>query len=216
MKKLDFRITAERTIGYSLIVPDDFDNAKSYPMVVFLHGAGERGNGADELCKATAVALPKHLLNGALSIDAIVLCPQCPTDRVWNQFIFDLKALIDRIADEYRVIKSRISVTGLSMGGFGTWEIGMTFPSAFSAIAPICGGGMAWRTPALNGKPVWAFHGNKDNVVNISNTIDMVTRARSAGADVKFTIFDGVDHNSWDAAYLDTRVLDWLVSQSLK
>ena len=159
--------------------------------------------------------MPKHLLNGALSADAIVLCPQCPPDKVWNQFIYDVKELLEKVAHQYNVNVRQISVTGLSMGGFGTWEIAMTFPSVFSAIAPICGGGMAWRTPALSGKRVWAFHGNCDKVVNISNSVDMVTRAREHGANVKFTIFDGVDHNSWDPAYLDTKVLDFLVNSTL-
>ena len=132
-----------------------------------------------------------------------------------NQFVFDVKALCDNVVSQYPIDTKRISITGLSMGGFGTWEMGMTFPGYFSAMAPICGGGMAWRTPALKGKPIWAFHGNADPTVNISNSIDMVNGARKNGADVKFTIFDGVSHNSWDSAYLDTRVLEWLISASL-
>jgi predicted peptidase len=215
MQKIDIFKTESEPIGYSLLLPDDFDSTKSYPMILFLHGAGERGNGVSELDRVCAVALPKHLLSGAAYANAIVLCPQCPCDKVWNQFIYDVKALCDRVAAKYRVDLNRISVTGLSMGGYGTWEIGMTFPGFFSALAPICGGGMSWRTPALKGKPVWAFHGNADSVVSITNSIDMVNGARKNGALVKFTIFDGVDHNSWDSAYLDTKVIDFLINSTL-
>ena len=215
MKKLDFIKNTENDIAYSLFLPENYSKEAHYPLILFLHGAGERGDGANELEIATNAGLSKHLKSGLISLDAIVLCPQCPKDKVWNQFIFDVKALCDSVIKEYGADEKRISVTGISMGGFGTWEIGMTFPDVFSALAPICGGGMAWRTPALKGKPIWAFHGNKDNVVNISNTIDMVNGARANGANVKFTILDGVDHNSWDPAYLDTRVLDWLISKSL-
>ena len=215
MKKLDFIKTAGNDIGYSVFLPEPYDKNKKYPMIMFLHGAGERGNGTDELEKVANQALCKYLKNGLFSLEAIVLCPQCPKNKVWNQFIFDVKALCDKVAREYGVDEKRISVTGISMGGFGTWEIAMTFPESFSAFAPVCGGGMAWRTPALKGKPIWAFHGNKDTTVNISNSIDMVNKARQNGAIVKFTIFDGVEHNSWDSAYLDTRVLDWLINQSL-
>ena len=215
MQKLDFIKTDENRLAYTVFLPENYSKEAALPMILFLHGAGERGNGTTELEKATDAALSKHLKNGTLSVNAIVLCPQCPSNMVWNQFVYLIKELCDKVASEYGVDTNRISVTGLSMGGFGTWEIGMTFPGAFAALAPICGGGMAWRTPALKGKPIWAFHGNKDNVVNISNSIDMVTEARKNGANVKFTIFDGVDHNSWDPAYLDTKVLDWLISKSL-
>ena len=215
MKKYNFERTAQNKIGYSVFLPDNYSSENKYPLILFLHGAGERGNGIDELDHACAAGLSKHLQSGAVSVNAIVLCPQCPKDRVWNQFVFDVKELCDNVVSQYPIDTKRISITGLSMGGFGTWEMGMTFPGYFSAMAPICGGGMAWRTPALKGKPIWAFHGNADPTVNISNSIDMVNGARKNGADVKFTIFDGVSHNSWDSAYLDTRVLEWLISASL-
>jgi predicted peptidase len=109
----------------------------------------------------------------------------------------------------------KISITGLSMGGFGTWEMAVTYPQFFSCFAPICGGGMAWRCWCLKDKKIWAFHGDADETVDISNSIDMVKMCRTAGANVKFTIFNGVGHNSWEPAYLDTKVVDWLISNSL-
>lgn len=215
MKRYDFPKTDGKTLGYTVFLPESFSKDTAYPLILSLHGAGERGNGADELEKATDIGIGKYIKLGQMRVNAIVLCPQCPKDRVWNQLIFDTRELLLKIADEYGADKKKISVTGMSMGGFGTWEMGMQFPELFSALAPICGGGMAWRTPALKGKPIWAFHGDADNVVAISNSMDMVNGARKNGADVKFTIFNNVMHNSWDPAYLDTKVIDWLISKSI-
>ena len=215
MKRYDFPQTDGKTLGYTVFLPETFSKDTAYPLILSLHGAGERGNGADELEKATDIGLGKYIKLGQMSLNAIVLCPQCPKDRVWNQLIFDTRELLLKIADEYGADKKKISVTGMSMGGFGTWEMGMQFPELFSALAPICGGGMAWRTPALKGKPIWAFHGDADNVVAISTSMDMVNGARKNGADVKFTIFNNVMHNSWDPAYLETKVIDWLISKSI-
>ena len=214
MKRYDFPKTDGKTLGYTVFLPESFSKDTAYPLILSLHGAGERGNGADELEKATDIGLGKYIKLGQMRVNAIVFCPQCPKDRVWNQLIFDTRELLLKIADEYGADKKKISVTGMSMGGFGTWEMGMQFPELFSALAPICGG-MAWRTPALKGKPIWAFHGDADNVVAISNSMDMVNGARKNGADVKFTIFNNVMHNSWDPAYLDTKVIDWLISKSI-
>ena len=99
------------------------------------------------------------------------------------------------------------------MGGFGTWEMGVTYPSFFAAIAPICGGGFSWRASALKDMPVWAFHGDADDVVPISYSQTMVDAVNAAGGNAKFTIFPGVNHNSWDPAYLDTNVVEWLLEQ---
>ena len=215
MKRIDVKKENEQSFGYILYLPDHYSEQKKYPMILCLHGAGERGDGDSTLERVNVHGVAHYLNEGVWNIDAIALCPQCPEEQVWNQRIFDLKALVDAVADTYSVDKSRMTVTGLSMGGFGTWEMAMTYPDAFAAFAPICGGGMAWRTPALKGKRIWAFHGNADTVVNISNSIDMVNGARKNGADVRFTIFDGVAHHSWVNAYEDTRVIDFLLEASL-
>ena len=215
MKRIDVKIENLQTFGYILYLPDNYSEEKSYPLILCLHGAGERGNGESELERVNVHGIARYLNEGTLNIDGIALCPQCPTGQVWNQRVYDLKALLDEIVEKYAVDKKRITATGISMGGFGTWEMGMTFPDTFAALAPVCGGGMAWRTPALSGKKIWAFHGNADTVVNISNSIDMVNGARKNGADVRFTIFDGVAHNRWESAYEDTRVVEVLLGATL-
>ncbi len=215
MKRIDVKISNLQTFGYILYLPDHYNAEKSYPLILCLHGAGERGNGTSDLERVNVHGIARYLQEGRMNFEAIALCPQCPEGQVWNQRVYDLKALVDTVANAYSVDKKRMTITGLSMGGYGTWEMAMTYPDAFAAFAPICGGGMAWRTTALKGKSIWAFHGNEDSTVDISSSIDMVKGARKNGANVRFTIFDGVGHNSWESAYEDTRVVDFLLEASL-
>ncbi len=215
MKRIDFYKNGENELGYIVYLPDSFDKSANLPLLVFLHGAGERGDGNTDLEKVNVHGVSRILNAKEREIPAVVLCPQCPTGTVWNKQTTELKAIIDKVAAEYCANKKKICLTGLSMGGFGTWEMALTYPEYFSAFAPVCGGGMAWRCDALKGKDIWAFHGDKDALVDISNSIEMVNKARLAGANVKFTVFNGVGHDSWVPAYEDTRVIDWLLEHSL-
>ena len=200
-------------IGYYVYLPSGFDKSKKFPMIVFLHGAGERGNGKDELPLVNVNGLSKYASEG-MEIPAILLCPQCPKDITWNNIVFELKSLIDETADEYGADKDRISLTGLSMGGFGTWEMGMSFPNFFSALAPVCGGGLEWRAGLIGKTPVWAFHGDKDDVVPPERSYEMVDAVKfRGGGKPRLTIFHGVGHASWDDAYLTTKVIEWLIKQ---
>ena len=142
-----------------------------------------------------------------------MLCPQCPAGIVWNDLTAVLYALIKRIAEEENADLDRISMTGLSMGGFGTWEFGMRYADLLCAIAPICGGGMAWRAEALKAVPVQAYHGDADNVVAPSYSFEMVNALRRAGGQVTLTVFNGVGHDSWNPAYRTTNALEFLLSQ---
>jgi predicted peptidase len=180
--------------------------------LIYLHGAGERGNGKDELYKVQKHALPKYAAAGK-KFPFILLCPQCPGRIVWNNIVFELKALIDKVAEEYNADMGRIAITGISMGGFGTWEMGLTFSNYFCAIAPVCGGGLSWRCGNLVKTPVWAFHGDADGVVPPKNSIEMAESVNKNGGNAKLTLFHDVGHDSWDNAYLETTVLDWILSQ---
>ncbi len=201
----------ENGFGYYVYFPNDYDEKKQYPMIVFLHGAGERGNGKDKLSLMDRQGFPRYFKENLMEVDAIVLAPQCQGGLVWNQQVFALKDFIVDAIAKYNVDPDRVSLTGMSMGGFGTWEMGLSFPQLFSAIAPICGGGMAWRTSALKGMPIWAFHGDKDPVVDIRNSQEMIAHVRTH-TPAKFTVFEGVAHNSWDPAYLQTDVVEWLLA----
>ncbi len=194
-------------------VPTDFDPAKeSLPVIVFLHGAGERGTNI-HLVKVHGV--PKHFSADPdyHGLRAITLSPQCPAEMTWNHLAFPLMTWIKAAVAELNGDENRISITGISMGGFGTWEMLLTFPDYFSCGAPVCGGGLSWRCGVLKGKKLRVYHGFDDSVVPLSYSQQMVKAARSAGADVDFTIFDKVNHDSWVKAYGETDLIDWLVAQ---
>lgn len=202
----------EFTFGYYLYYPTKSSKEK-LPLIVFLHGAGERGDGTTELEKVKVHGLTKYLSEG-VEYPAIILAPQCPQGVVWSNLIFALKELIDSIIEEYNVDITRVSITGLSMGGFGTWEMGISYPELFSAMAPICGGGMSWRCGRLKDVPIWAFHGDADNLVPLNNSVEMVDAVNKAGGNAKLTVFHNVGHNSWVEAYTTTNVVEWLISKN--
>ncbi|MGI6279334.1 MAG: alpha/beta hydrolase-fold protein [Acutalibacteraceae bacterium] len=209
MKSIIVERKSENEFGYYLYAPNKEPDCK-LPLIVFLHGSGERGNGTTDLPLVNKNALPRYICEGS-EYPAFVLCPQCPTGFVWNNLVIPLKQLIDKIAEEYPVDSERISITGISMGGYGTWEMGITYPNFFSCISPVCGGGFSWRTGLLKNEKIWAFHGDADNVVPLRNSLEMVDGVNKNGGNAKLTIFHGVEHNSWDSAYLETKIIDWLL-----
>lgn len=178
------------------------------PLIIALHGAGERG---DDFSKIAVHGLPKYIEAG-LDLPAVVIAPQCPEGYIWNLLTEELKELIDFVIEKYGVDKTRVSITGLSMGGYGTWEMGMSYPGFFAALAPVCGGGVSWRAELIGKTPVWAFHGDCDTVVPPINSIEMCDRLKTAGGNVRLTIFHGVGHESWEPAYEDTKVIEFLLS----
>lgn len=195
-------------LKYWLYTPANPGKGKA--LVTFLHGAGERSENPERVFN---ISLPKWLKEGRWAPDAYVLCPQCPMGFDWNSQVERLKSVIDHEAERLESDKSRISITGLSMGGFGTWAMGLTYPKFFSAIAPVCGGGLSWRTPNLKDMPVWAFHGELDPTVPLRNSVEMVDGVNKAGGNARLTIFHTAAHGCWDEAYSTTTVLDWLLEQ---
>lgn len=195
-------------LNYWLYTPAN--PAPNKPLVTFLHGAGERGPEPEKIFK---ISIPKWLRDGRWAPDAYVICPQCPAGFDWNTQVEKLKSVIDHEAEALQSDRSRISITGLSMGGFGTWAMGIHYPRFFSAIAPICGGGLSWRCGNLKEMPVWAFHGEQDTTVPLRNSVEMVDSVNANGGSAKLTVFHTVGHACWDEAYGTTTVLDWLLDQ---
>lgn len=179
------------------------------PLIIQLHGAGERGNGGEVLCKVDVNGFSKYLVNA--EHECIVAMPQCPTDTFWAAKVESIIKFIKQLTKEYNADEDRVYLTGLSMGGYGTWFTAMAVPDMFAAIAPVCGGGMAWNVGVLK-MPIWTFHGAADPIVSVNQSDEMVQKLRECGADVKYTRLDGVGHNVWDYAY-GKELIDWLLSK---
>lgn len=196
--------------NYLLYLPKDYNESeKNFPLVLFLHGAGERGN---DLEKVKAHGLPK-LINEGKDFPFIVVSPQCPERIFWNTDI--LFALLDKIETEYRVDKNRIYITGLSMGGHGTWSLALEQPNRFAAIAPVCGWADTLKATSIAHLPIWVFHGAKDVVVPLKSSEDMVNALRRNGSNVKFTIYPEANHDSWTETYNNEELYKWFLEQSL-
>lgn len=195
---------------YLLYLPPEYDAADSsrdWPLMLFLHGAGERGS---DLEKVKIHGPPKLIAQGR-HFPFIVVSPQCPEGRWWD--IDVLSALLDHIVANYNVDRDRIYVTGLSMGGFGTWSLAAKEPHRFAAIAPICGGGEPADAPKLKHLPVWVFHGAVDNVVPIQRSKDMVEALEAVGGNVEFTTYPLAGHDSWTETYNNQDLYDWMLRQ---
>lgn len=197
--------------NYLLSIPEQLhaDQTSKWPLLLFLHGAGERGSDL-ELLKRHGI--PK-LLEKADDFPCITVSPQCPLDSYWPLDAEALNGLLEEIIKNYPVDEERIYLTGLSMGGYGTWQLALTYPHRFAAIAPICGGGIHHIASFIKHIPVWTFHGAKDEVVPISKTEEMVEALRSCGGDVQFTVYPEAGHDSWTQAYEQSGLIDWLLKQ---
>lgn len=193
---------------YLLYLPKDYDQKESWPLLLFLHGAGERGDNL-ELVKKHG---PPKLIDAGQEFPFVVVSPQCPAGRWWAPL--ELGTLIDEIVENYKVDEDRIYVTGLSMGGFGTWALAIDQPARLAAIAPICGGGEPLMLRLLPIKvPAWVFHGAKDTTVPVERSQQMVEALKQAGSSVKFTVYPEAGHDSWTETYANPELYRWLLEQ---
>jgi dienelactone hydrolase len=204
--------TAEKFVletQYLLYLPDGYanDTSKKWPLLIFLHGSGESG---DDLNKVKAHGPPKLIEKGK-KFPFIVVSPQAPPYTGWRPDIF--KGMLEDLKKKYRVDKDRVYLTGLSMGGFGTWNISEKYPDDFAAIAPICGGGDETRVWRLRHMPVWCFHGAKDDVVLPAQSERMVNGLKNYNDKVRYTLYPDANHNSWDTTYNNDSLYTWLLSQ---
>jgi predicted peptidase len=206
-KNFEKRITITAKLDYLLSLPAEYSQSrKSWPLVLFLHGAGESGK---DLNKVKTHGPPK-LVETKGPFPFILVSPQCP-GRGWNPEV--LNALLDTVIRQYRVDKNRVYLTGLSMGGYGTWALGAAHPEKFAAIAPICGGGDPADAGKLAKLPIWVFHGAKDPTVPLKRSEEMVEALKAAGAHPKFTVYPEAEHDSWTATYDNPEFYQWLLAQ---
>lgn len=179
------------------------------PLIIQLHGAGERGAGREELGLVDVHGFSKVVKDK--EYPCIFIMPQCPKDSFWAARVESIARFIEQLKAEFEVDEDRVYLTGLSMGGYGTWYTAMAHSKLFAAIVPVCGGGMAWNAGALT-MPVWAFHGVDDTAVSVTQSDEMVEKLRSLGRDVKYSRFEGVGHNVWNYAY-NEELIAWLLSK---
>jgi predicted peptidase len=208
--KFEQSLTKTISLKYLLYLPNDYSSSqKDYPLILFLHGAGERG---DDLELVKIHGIPK-IVEQQQDFPFIAISPQCPNDKWWVDpwLIEALNGLVDEIISRYRVDKSRVYLTGLSMGGFGTWYLSMAYPEKFAAIAPICGGGMPWMAFRIKDMQVWAFHGAKDEVVPMYRSEEMVEALKKIGGNVKFTVYPEAGHDSWTETYNNSDLYKWFL-----
>lgn len=196
---------------YPFILRCPKDMKDNLPIIILLHGAGERGNGNEDLYLVETHGFSK-VLTEDVECDCLLVQPQCKPDTFWVADIPSIIKFINQVVDEFKADKNRIYLTGISMGGFGTWYTAMAHPDMFAAIAPCCGGGMPWNAGVLK-MPIWAFHGAVDSVVNCRESIEMIEMAKRTNNDAHITVFENVDHDSWVKAY-SKELLDWLLSKS--
>jgi predicted peptidase len=222
---------------YQVFVPSDFSKKKAWPVVLFLHGAGERG---DDGLIQTEVGIGHAIRLKNSRFPFVVVMPQCRAEKIWGEPDMQAQALaaLDASIKEFHGDRNRVYLTGLSMGGYGTWEIAATHPGRFAALIPICSGVrplQAWPqlsvTLAKDAKvtdpyaevarrvgntPIWMFHGDADPAVPVTEARHMAEALTSAKAKFKYTEYPGVGHNSWDKAYAEPDLLPWMLEQSLK
>jgi predicted peptidase len=204
--------------NYLLYLPKDYSatSKKSWPLMLFLHGAGERGT---NLARVAVHGPPKLVGQGKRDLPFIIVSPQCATGERWKTDV--LTALLDDVALKYRVDTNRIYVTGLSMGGYGAWALATEHPERFAAVVPICGGGeivpillaSPKKKAALKSLGVWAFHGAKDPVVKLEESEKMINAFKQIGAaDVRLTVYPEATHDSWTETYENEKLYDWLLA----
>jgi predicted peptidase len=207
--KFEKQITLIIPANYLLYLPPDYDKSdKIFPLVLFLHGSGERGN---DLEKVKTHGIPKLISQGK-DFPFIAVSPQCPNDIFWN--IDVLSALLDEIESKYRVDTNRVYVTGLSMGGHGTWELAIKEPNRFAAIAPVCGWVDTTKACTIAHLPIWVFHGAKDMVVPVAAAQSIVRALKECGSNVKLTVYPDANHDSWTETYNNEELYKWLLEQS--
>ncbi|TQR44381.1 prolyl oligopeptidase family serine peptidase [Paenibacillus popilliae] len=210
--RMQREITKQVQINYLLYLPDKYgkDPEAKWPLLLFLHGAGERGHDI-ELVKRHG---PPKLAEKGEKLPFVIVSPQCPEESLWEIERDALIALLDDVCETYRIDESKIYVTGLSMGGVGTWNLAANYPNKFAAIAPICGGGNPKQAVQLTHTPIWAFHGAKDAIIPAEKSSEMVDAANAAGGNAKLTIYPNANHDSWTETYQNSELYQWLLSHS--
>ncbi len=225
MEAKQFISEAGDTLNYRIFMPEKTDSTGMHPLVLFLHGAGERGSDN----KAQLTWGVWRFVEDSVQQEhpSIVVAPQAPQEQYWGRLDWreSLKMpeepakpmqlalqLVEKLKQEFKVDSSRLYITGLSMGGFGTWDVVSRYPDMFAAAAPVCGGGDVTKAHLLADLPIWNFHGTLDDVVPPRLSRDMIEAIRYAGGKPGYSEYPDTGHDSWIKAYNEPSLVDWLFS----
>ncbi len=205
-------------LRYLLALPPGYSpsGGERWPLILFLHGSGERGLDLDLVKKE---GIPRLVEDGG-EIPFVVVSPQCPPRASWSRLAGTLVTLVDDVIARHAVDPDRVYLTGISMGGYATWSLAAAYPDRFAALVPICGGGLAsqgvpGRVKRLRDIPVWAFHGALDDIVPVEESQRLVDALRAAGGHPRFTVYPDAGHDSWTRTYDDPAVYEWLLRHRL-
>jgi predicted peptidase len=217
-----------KTLPYRLLKPEKYDTTKKYPLVLFLHGAGERGKDNEKQLVHGVAEFAKE--ENCKEYPCFLAAPQCPTGQGWSDFMAKKGTpskgpsepgrlaldLVTALEKEFSIDPNRLYITGLSMGGYGTWDIITRNPDLFAAAVPVCGGGDPSQAEKIAKLPIWVFHGAKDPLVKPERSREMVEALKKAGGKPKYTEYPDVGHDSWVKAYQDADMMKWLFKQKRK
>jgi predicted peptidase len=211
------RIVRQVAVNYLVFAPPRCraQGRERWPLLLFLHGSGERGRRLSLVAKHG----PPKIVRERREFPFLMVAPQCPAGQVWSNDV--VMALLDEVLARYRIDPRRVYLTGLSLGGYGTWSLASAHPERWAAVAPICGGGdptavllaEGARLRALRKLPIWAFHGGRDDVVKLEESQRMVSAFQAVGGTPRLTIYPEAGHDSWTAAYNDPALYAWLLEQ---
>ena len=202
----------DSVLRFRLMSPSNRASTQRQPLVIFLHGAGQRGSDNEQ----QLFGLPEQLAKAEWRqrFACFVLAPQCPLNTSWQTYNEDLVGLVRDLIRRHPIDPGRVYLTGLSMGGYGSWELAIKEPDLFAAIVPICGGGRVTSAHRLINTPIWAIHGDADETVPVEQSREMIHAIRQAGGQPKYTELKNVGHDSWSQAYADPNgVLKWMFEQ---
>ncbi len=232
-QKKEYQYDTGKILPYRILYPEQYDKGRKYPLVVFLHGSGERGNDNEkQLIHGSKLFLAD---SNRRNFPAIVVFPQCPVNISWHSFqnrsaqpgtrfnypgntiswpLDAVRQLVQQLLKEEAIDKKRCYISGLSMGGHGTFEMAYRFPKLFAAALPICGGGDSVHyDKRVRRISFWIFHGDNDKSVDVEESRKMLVRLKALRADVTYTEYPGVGHNSWDNAFAEPTFLSWMFSK---
>ena len=208
---MNLEIQQFENVRYVINFPEEYSGKEKYPVILFLHGAGSRGNDIKKILNNPYF----KIISEHESFPFISVAPQC-SENTWFDMFETLKRFALNIAGKEYADENKIYLMGVSMGGYATWQLAMSMPEYFAAIVPICGGGMYWNAERLINVPIWAFHGQKDVTVHLEESKKMVDAVNRYGGNAMLTIYPEAGHDAWSDTYRNMEVFEWMLSQTNK